>query len=194
MNFRTTNQRLVFIDRAASIRGINRTELMFLLSEVAGVLNERLVITLDAPVKPRPNLKEGFARRPLRERYPRWRRLAISTTFRGSTSGAPRLNVWLRGKTEFNEIKGGAQTYAFCCGKKIIGFYGLASSSMERQRPLKRVVWSMPETGDLSWTVSGEHELQGARARTCWLTQLGDRCRLPARSTSVIIVRHSTEG
>ena len=82
VNFRITDERLAFIDRAAAIRGVTRTEFVLRSSEAAAfeALNERPVITLDdetydafvaaldAPVEPDAGLKERFARRPLWER------------------------------------------------------------------------------------------------------------------------------
>ena len=110
VNCRTTNERPTFIDRAASIRGVTRTEFVLRLSEAAAALNERpalddetydaFVIALDAPVKSGPNLKERFACSPSRKRYPRQRQLTIGTAFRGSTNGALGPNAWLRSKAE----------------------------------------------------------------------------------------------
>ena len=82
VNFRITDERLAFIDRAAAIRGVTRTEFVLRSSEAAAfeALNERPAITLDdetydafvaaldAPVEPDADLKERFARRPLWER------------------------------------------------------------------------------------------------------------------------------
>ena len=82
VNFRITDERLAFIDRAAAIRGVTRTEFVLRSGEAAAfeALNERPAITLDdetydafvaaldAPVEPDADLKERFARRPLWER------------------------------------------------------------------------------------------------------------------------------
>ncbi len=79
VNFRTSSERLAFIDRAAAIRGVTRTEFVLRSSEAAAIetLNERPLLTLDdetyeafttaldAPVESDPSLKERFARRPL---------------------------------------------------------------------------------------------------------------------------------
>ena len=78
VNFRMTEERLAFIDRAAAIRGVTRTEFVLRSSEAAAIetLNERPIIALDdeawdafvaaldAPVAPDPALKERYARRP----------------------------------------------------------------------------------------------------------------------------------
>ena len=49
VNFRMTDERLAFIDRAASIRGVTRTEFVLRSSEAAAIeiLNERPIIALD---------------------------------------------------------------------------------------------------------------------------------------------------
>lgn len=78
VNFRMSNERLAYIDRAAAIRGVSRTEFVLRSSEAAAIeiLNERPVITLndeawddfvaalDAPVDLDPSIKERFAHRP----------------------------------------------------------------------------------------------------------------------------------
>ena len=82
VNFRVTDERLAFIDRAAAIRGVTRTEFVLRSSEAAAIeaLNERPVIVLDeetydafvaaldTPVEPDARLKERFSRQPLWER------------------------------------------------------------------------------------------------------------------------------
>ena len=78
VNFRMSEERLAFIDRAAAIRGVTRTEFVLRSSEAAAIdtLNERPIITLDdetwdafaaaldAPVDPDPAVKERYARLP----------------------------------------------------------------------------------------------------------------------------------
>ena len=78
VNFRMSDERLAFIDRAAAVRGVTRTEFVLRASEAAAVetLNERPAIildeetwdafaaVLDAPVDPAPAVKARFARRP----------------------------------------------------------------------------------------------------------------------------------
>ena len=78
VNFRMSEERLAFIDRAAAIRGVTRTEFVLRSSEAAAIetLNERPIITLDdeawdafvtaldAPVDHDPTVKERYARRP----------------------------------------------------------------------------------------------------------------------------------
>ena len=78
VNFRMSDDRLAFIDRAAAIRGVTRTEFVLRSSEAAAIetLNERPIIALDdeawdaftaaldAPVEPDPAVKTRYARRP----------------------------------------------------------------------------------------------------------------------------------
>ena len=82
VNSRVTDERLAFIDRAAAVRGVTRTEFVLRSSEAAAIeaLNERPVIALDdeiydafitaldAPIEPPARLKERFSRRPLWDR------------------------------------------------------------------------------------------------------------------------------
>ena len=78
VNFRVSSERLAFIDRAAAIRGVSRTEFVLRSSEAAAIeiLNERPVIALDdeawddfiaaldAPVEIDPAVKARYARQP----------------------------------------------------------------------------------------------------------------------------------
>ena len=60
-------------------------------------------------------------------------------------SGMDSLNTWLRRKARLNEAKGGARTYVVCDGDRVVAFYSLAASSVERRRVSSRVGRSMPE-------------------------------------------------
>lgn len=60
-------------------------------------------------------------------------------------SGMDSLNTWLQRKARLNEAKGGARTYVVCDGDRVIAFYSLAASSVERRRVSSRVGRSMPE-------------------------------------------------
>ena len=60
-------------------------------------------------------------------------------------SGMDSLNAWLQRKARLNESKGGARTYVVCEGDRVIGFYTLAASSVERRRVSSRIGRSMPE-------------------------------------------------
>ena len=78
VNFRMSSERLAFIDRAAAIRGVTRTEFVLRSSEAAAIetLNERPIIALeeeawnafaaalDAPVETDPAVRARFSRAP----------------------------------------------------------------------------------------------------------------------------------
>ena len=78
VNFRISDERLAFIDRAAALRGVTRTEFVLRSSEAAAIetLNERPIIALDdeawdafaavldAPLEPDAAVKKRYARRP----------------------------------------------------------------------------------------------------------------------------------
>ena len=59
--------------------------------------------------------------------------------------GAPSLNTWLQRRARLNEAKGGARTYVVCDGDRVVAFYSLAASSVERRRVSSRVGRGMPE-------------------------------------------------
>ena len=60
-------------------------------------------------------------------------------------AGIGHLNTWLQRKARLNEAKGGARTYVVCDGDRVIAFYSLAASSVERRRVSSRVGRNMPE-------------------------------------------------
>ena len=59
--------------------------------------------------------------------------------------GIPGINAWLQRKARLNESKGGARTYVVCGQNRVVAFYSLAASSVERRRVSSRVGRSMPE-------------------------------------------------
>ena len=61
------------------------------------------------------------------------------------SSGVPTLDAWLRGKARLNEARGGARTYVAYDGDRVIGFYSLAASAVERRRVSSRVGRNMPD-------------------------------------------------
>lgn len=61
------------------------------------------------------------------------------------SSGVPTLDAWLRGKARLNEARGGARTYVACDGDRVVGFYSLAASSVERRRVSSRAGRGMPD-------------------------------------------------
>ncbi|MDE0052442.1 MAG: GNAT family N-acetyltransferase [Rhodospirillales bacterium] len=60
-------------------------------------------------------------------------------------SGDSSIDTWLRSKAHLNEAKGGARTYVICDGARVVGFYSLAASAVERRRLSSRVSRNMPE-------------------------------------------------
>ena len=60
-------------------------------------------------------------------------------------SGLDALDSWLQGKARLNEAKGGVRTYVACDGNRVVGFYSLAASAVERRRVSSRVGRNMPE-------------------------------------------------
>lgn len=60
-------------------------------------------------------------------------------------SGVSATDTWLRSKARPNEARGGARTYVVCDGNRVIGFYSLAASAVERRRLPSRVGRNMPE-------------------------------------------------
>ena len=60
-------------------------------------------------------------------------------------SGVSSIDKWLRSKAHLNGAKGGARTYVVCEGERVVGFYSLAASSVERRRLSSRVARNMPE-------------------------------------------------
>ena len=59
-------------------------------------------------------------------------------------AGAESLDAWQR-RARLNKAKGGSRTYVVCDGDRVIGFYILSASSVERGRVSSRVGRSMPE-------------------------------------------------
>ena len=60
-------------------------------------------------------------------------------------SGVSALDEWLRDVSRLNEAKGGSRTFVICDGNRVIGFYSLAASSVEKRRLPSSVMRSMPE-------------------------------------------------
>lgn len=60
-------------------------------------------------------------------------------------SGVSGIDAWLRSKARLNEAKGGARTYVVCDGDRVVGFYSLAASAVEKNRLSSRVGRNMPE-------------------------------------------------
>ena len=60
-------------------------------------------------------------------------------------SGVPTIDSWLRNMTRPNEAGGGPRTHVVCEGDRVVGFYSLAASAVERRRLPSRVGRNMPE-------------------------------------------------
>ena len=60
-------------------------------------------------------------------------------------SGVSGIDAWLRSNARLNEAKGGARIYVVCDGDRVVGFYSLAASAVEKNRLSSRVGRSMPE-------------------------------------------------
>ena len=153
VNFRTSSERLAFIDRAARIRGVSRTEFVLRSSEAAAIEDPERA----ARHRPRRRGLGRLRRRARRSSGAGPRRegtlrapaavgaveapepLAHRHDISRFSSGVPSLDAWLRGKARLNEAKGGARTYVACDGDRVAGFYSLAASSVERRRVSSRV-------------------------------------------------------
>lgn len=64
------------------------------------------------------------------------------TSFR---SGIPSLDTWLQRTAQRNEARGGSRTYVACDGLRVVGFYSLAASGVERRRVPSPVSRNMPQ-------------------------------------------------
>ena len=60
-------------------------------------------------------------------------------------SGVSGIESWLQSKARLGEAKGGARTYAVCDGERVVGFYSLAASSVERRSLSSRLARNLPE-------------------------------------------------
>lgn len=87
------------------------------------------------------------------------------------------LNVWLQRKARLNEAKGGARTYVVCESNRVIAFYSLAASSVERRRVPSQIGRSMPEPIPviLLGQLAVDMNYQGRGLGTDLLTDAGKR-------------------
>ena len=60
-------------------------------------------------------------------------------------SGRPALDDWLRHRALRNESAGASRTYVVCDGARIVGYYSLASGSVESRQTPGRVRRNMPD-------------------------------------------------
>ena len=60
-------------------------------------------------------------------------------------SGVPDLDEWLRRRALANEGTGASRTYVVCAGERVVGYYALASGSVEQWQAPGRVRRNMPD-------------------------------------------------
>ena len=110
-------------------------------------------------------------------------------------SGMPSLNTWLQRKARLNEAKGGARTYVVCDGARVIAFYSLAASSVERRRVSSRVGRNMPEPIPviLLGQLAVDTDYQGRGLGSDLLIDAGKRALTAADAPSLKAVRSALE-
>lgn len=59
--------------------------------------------------------------------------------------GKPTLDNWLRKRALENEKTGASRTYVVCCGKKVAGYYSLASGSVVHADAPSKIRRNMPD-------------------------------------------------
>ena len=60
-------------------------------------------------------------------------------------SGTPSLDDWLRRRALRNQESGGSRTYVICAGKRVIGYYALATSAVAQAEATGRTRRNMPD-------------------------------------------------
>jgi GNAT superfamily N-acetyltransferase len=60
-------------------------------------------------------------------------------------SGEPALDEWLRKRALANEQSGASRTYTIAMGRRVVGFYCLASGSVTKQAATGSIRRNMPE-------------------------------------------------
>ena len=60
-------------------------------------------------------------------------------------SGVPALDDWLKRRALANEGAGGSRTYVVCAGRRVIGYYALATGSVALAAATGRVRRNMPD-------------------------------------------------
>jgi GNAT superfamily N-acetyltransferase len=59
-------------------------------------------------------------------------------------SGVEPLDDWLKRRARHNEAEGGSRTFVMCAGQRVVGYYGLAASSVLPSTATGRVRRNMP--------------------------------------------------
>ena len=60
-------------------------------------------------------------------------------------SGTPSLDDWLRRRALRNQESGGSRTYVICAGKRVIGYYALATGAVAQAEATGRTRRNMPD-------------------------------------------------
>lgn len=60
------------------------------------------------------------------------------------SSGVAPLDDWLKRFSRHNEAEGGSRTYVLCAGRRVVGYYSLAASSVLSAAATGRVRRNMP--------------------------------------------------
>lgn len=60
-------------------------------------------------------------------------------------SGVPALDDWLRRRALANEGAGGSRTYVVCAGRRVVGYYALATGGVAQATATGRVRRNMPD-------------------------------------------------
>ncbi len=63
----------------------------------------------------------------------------------GFDCGVPVLNKWLQRQALPNETSGASRTFVVCADRRVIGFYALATGSVQRSEAPGRIKRKMPE-------------------------------------------------
>lgn len=65
--------------------------------------------------------------------------------FAGFDCGEPELNDWLRLQGLKNEASGASRTYVICAGRRVVGYYALATGAIARAAATGKVRRQMPD-------------------------------------------------
>jgi GNAT superfamily N-acetyltransferase len=60
-------------------------------------------------------------------------------------SGEPSLDDWLRNRALTNQSTGASRCFVTCCDGQVVGYYALATGSVQRLEASRRVGQGMPE-------------------------------------------------
>jgi len=72
-------------------------------------------------------------------------RLAVDHILAGFDSGEPSLDDWLRKRALANQTSGASRTYVVCEGKRVVGYYALASGAVTAAGVPGRFKRNMPD-------------------------------------------------